>query len=70
MFKTADRATLTALLRQYRVEYVFVGSLEMEKYGAGVADRFEGLLEPVHRQGRVVIYRVPAKLTSTWEPVA
>ena len=59
MYRTADRAATMKLLERYRVEYVFVGSLEISLYGPDVAQRFEGLLEPVYRQGRVIIYRVP-----------
>ncbi len=59
IYRTADPTTMMALLTKYRVEYLFVGSLEAEKYGAGVFDRFEGRLSLVHRQGRVAIYRVP-----------
>lgn len=59
MYRTADRATTMELLEKYRVEYVFVGSLEISLYGSDVAQRFDGLLEPVYRQGRVTIYKVP-----------
>ncbi len=59
IYRTADGPAALELLRRYGVQYVFVGSLEAEKYGPEVTTRFDGLLEPVHRQGRVVIYRVP-----------
>jgi YYY domain-containing protein len=61
IYSTADRTTVSALLAKYRVRYVFVGSLEVEKYGPGVAGRFSGILEPVFRQGAVTVYRVPAQ---------
>lgn len=59
IYRTADPDAMMALLRKYGVRYVYVGSLEVEKYGQGVRDRFEGRLEVAHRQGGVVIYRVP-----------
>lgn len=58
IYGTADPSTMRALLSKYGVRYVFVGSLEVEKYGPGVYNRFEGQLEVAHRQGKVVIYRV------------
>lgn len=59
IYSTASRSDVPALLEKYRVQYVFVGSLELEKYGAAVAERFNGILEPVFRQGSVTVYRVP-----------
>ncbi|MHB0868340.1 MAG: DUF2298 domain-containing protein [Chloroflexota bacterium] len=59
IYRTADPDGMMALLRKYGVQYVFVGGLEVDRYGQGVLDRFEGRLELAHRQGRVVIYRVP-----------
>ena len=59
IYGTADPAAMMALLRKYRVTYVYVGSLEAEKYGSGVYSRFEGQLQVVYRQGKVVIYQVP-----------
>ena len=58
IYSTANRSAVPALLAKYQVQYVFVGSLEIEKYGPGVADRFNGMLEPVFRQGSVTVYRV------------
>lgn len=59
IYKNGDLNQMLALLKSYNVEYVFVGSLEQEKYGAPVAQRFEGILEPAYRQGTVTVYRVP-----------
>lgn len=58
IYSTANRSAVPALLAKYQVQYVFVGSLEIEKYGPGVAERFNGMLEPVFRQGSVTVYRV------------
>jgi len=59
IYSTADRSAIMALLRKYHVRYVFVGSLEYERYGVEVTNRFEGLLDTATRQGRVVVYLVP-----------
>jgi YYY domain-containing protein len=59
MYQGAGDAELMVLLERYRVRYVFVGSLEIERYGPAVSSRFEGLLEPVYRRGEVSIYLVP-----------
>lgn len=59
IYEGADPAALRGLLDRYKVQYVFVGSLEVERYGPPVLDRFDRVLELVHRQGRVSIYRVP-----------
>lgn len=58
IYRSADRTAIRGLLQKYGVEYVFVGSLERELFGPTVTSRFEGLLDPVHRQGGVTIYHV------------
>jgi YYY domain-containing protein len=59
VYRSADAARLPALLQDAGARYVYVGRLEMERYGGGVLDRFETLLEPVFQTGDVTIYRVP-----------
>jgi len=59
IYATADPATMQSLLRKYDIQYVFVGTLEAEKYGPAVYSRFDGRLQVAHRQGKVVIYQVP-----------
>lgn len=61
IFSTANAPDLVSLLQKYKVRYVFVGTLEVEKYGAAVHSRFEGQLPVVYRQGRVTIYAVPSE---------
>jgi YYY domain-containing protein len=61
IYQTGSESELVALLGQYQVRYVFVGSLEIERYGLAVRDRFESLLEPVYRHGQVAIYLVPSE---------
>ncbi len=59
IYRRADLSAVVPLLQSLRAEYVYVGRLELEKYGAAVRERFEGHLEPVFRSGEVTIYRVP-----------
>jgi uncharacterized membrane protein len=59
IYRGGDLTALLPLLQAQRVNYVYVGRLEAEKYGPGVYDRFEGRLEPVYRAADVAIYRVP-----------
>jgi YYY domain-containing protein len=63
IYRGAEPALLAGLLQTQHVDYVYVGPLEVEKYGAGVRDRFEGQLEPVYHSNDVTIYRVPQPVT-------
>jgi uncharacterized membrane protein len=53
-----------AVLRRYRVSYVFVGSLERQKYGPQVEERLAAWLTPAFRSGNTVVFAVPAEVTS------
>jgi YYY domain-containing protein len=59
IYRTADPSSVALLLQAQKVDYVYVGTMEVEKYGPGVRDRFEGPLESVYRGADVTIYRVP-----------
>ncbi len=59
VYRGADPSALASLLQGLRVDYVYVGGLEAERYGPGVRDRFEGRLDVVYRAADVTIYRVP-----------
>ena len=61
---------LALLLQTQRVDYVYVGGMEVEKYGPDVRDRFEGPLETVYRSGDVAIYHVPQPTASVGGRVA
>lgn len=54
-----ERSRAQELLKAYGVRYVVAGSLEAEKYGPAVAERFDGMLDLAFRQGRTSVYRVP-----------
>jgi len=53
---TGDASTRAALLREYDVEYIWVGPSERARYGS-VAFGMDGI-ERVHRSGDVTIYAV------------
>jgi uncharacterized membrane protein len=59
IYRTADPATLLVVLQGLKLEYVYVGRMEVEKYGPAVRDRFEGRMDVVYRGGDVTIYRLP-----------
>ncbi|HTB21317.1 MAG TPA: DUF2298 domain-containing protein [bacterium] len=64
LFSTADPKRALQLLAQYQVDYVFVGQLEREKYGAGV-DKFAQILgAPVINEMGTLVYKVPSPQTA------
>jgi YYY domain-containing protein len=63
IFGGTDEAETKELLAKYDVRYIFVGSVEREKYPEEALDRFGGMFDIVFQQGNVIIYRVsPAAL--------
>ena len=70
IYSSTDPARVEALLRNYRVDFIFVGPLERRTYGAGVVERFEAskLVEPVFRNGEVTIFAMPGRVNTvkTW----
>ena len=62
IYRTDDSSEALALLREYGVEYVYVGQLERLYYPATGIDKFEGELsehlESVYQNEQVTIYRV------------
>jgi YYY domain-containing protein len=58
IYKTADPEQARDLLRRYSVDYVYVGSLEKEKYGVDGLAKFEDIGRAVFRQGSVTIFHV------------
>jgi uncharacterized membrane protein len=59
IYRGADPSAVALLLQAQGVDYVYVGTMEVEKYGPDVRERFEGPLESVYRANDVTIYRVP-----------
>lgn len=48
------------LLDEYRVRYVFVGSLEEKDYSEAALAKFSRLGTPVFRSGKTVVYELSA----------
>ncbi|MGC8878155.1 MAG: DUF2298 domain-containing protein [Anaerolineae bacterium] len=57
LFNGLDPSRTTALLDQYDIAYVYVGTLERKRYRADGLAKFEKLMEAIYRQGDVVIYQ-------------
>lgn len=58
MYETEDVKTLGKLLKKYRVEYVFIGNLEREKYPSINENKFAELGRVVHKSGETKIYEI------------
>jgi uncharacterized membrane protein len=58
LYETANWAEAEAILQQYGIHYVYIGSLERATYVVNEA-KFARNLAEVYRQGLVVIYAVP-----------
>ena len=46
------------ILNRYRVEYIFFGALEKEKYPQATPKRLEQLGQPIYRAGETVVYKI------------
>jgi len=57
LFTTADHDVAQSLLAQYKVRYVFIGAVELNRYTAGVA-KFAALLPIAYQNDGVIIYQV------------
>jgi len=58
IYESEDLDQVGALLEKYDVTYVYVGRLEVEKYGPEVDERFEGFMDVAFENEGVTIYRV------------
>lgn len=58
-YTTTDVGRAEGILRQFDIEYVYVGRLEREKYGEQGLPKLEGFLEVAYENESVTIYRVP-----------
>jgi uncharacterized membrane protein len=58
MYTSGDAATVTQLLQQYRVRYIYVGPTERATYGEAGLALFAEVADEVFREGDVVIYQV------------
>ena len=59
VYRQASPEEALQILQRYGVRYVFVGSLEREKYGAGVEARLAGWLRPAFRRDNAIVFAVP-----------
>ena len=59
VYQRAERDDALQILNRYRVRYVFVGSLEREKYGRQTEERLARWLTPVFRREDAVVFAVP-----------
>ncbi|MSQ33164.1 MAG: hypothetical protein EXR60_01905 [Dehalococcoidia bacterium] len=58
IYQAEDAATLRSLLDQYRVTYVFVGDLELRRYGPATASRLAQFLPVEYQNDGVTILKV------------
>lgn len=70
LYKAEDPVRFEALLDNYGIDFIFVGSLEQRAYGADVAERLANsmLVEPVFKSGAVTIFARPGRVSTvkTW----
>ena len=57
VYQAEDKSLIVPLLDKYNIHYVYVGSLEREKYPAGSLEAFSRALEVVFQNDRVTIYK-------------
>jgi YYY domain-containing protein len=57
LYSGLDVAETLTLLDRYDISYVYVGSVERERYPAAGLDKFERIMDVVYDTGRVTIYR-------------
>ena len=58
MYESKDLRQTTKLLNKYKVEYVFIGNLEREKYPSLVTEKFNKLGKIIFQKGETRIYRI------------
>lgn len=59
VYTAPSLAEALAILRKYRVTYVFVGSQERAKYGSAALQKFETGLPLAFQAGQTAVYRLP-----------
>jgi uncharacterized membrane protein len=52
-----DPNTVRSIVSRYGIDYVVVGDLERQQYGAEVDERLDAALPVAFRSGRLTIYR-------------
>jgi YYY domain-containing protein len=67
-YTTTDPTEARAILQQYDVEYVYVGSLERQQYGAAGTTKFVYFMDIAYQNEGVIIYRMPEEGRSVQAP--
>ena len=62
LYNSTDPTQTLTLLDKYAITYVYVGSLERERYNPSGLAKFERLMDPVLRQGEVTVYQRKANM--------
>jgi uncharacterized membrane protein len=58
MYETTDNKTARDLLNKYKVEYVFIGPMELQKYPELKEEKFSKLGTVVFKEGATKIYKI------------
>ncbi|MCL5433161.1 MAG: DUF2298 domain-containing protein [Patescibacteria group bacterium] len=58
LYETTDMDLLKQLIDKYKIDYIFVGDLEREKYPNLYEDKFSEIGEIVYENGQTRIYRI------------
>ena len=70
IYTSEDSDRVAALLQDNHIDFIFVGPLEQETYGAGIVERFakSSVVEPVFKSGTVTIFASlgRASTVKTW----
>ncbi len=66
LYESNDLEETKYLLKKYNVEYVFLGSLEKEKYPQLKKEKFQKLGKIVFKNGETVIYKLSPSLQNTF----
>jgi YYY domain-containing protein len=70
IYRTSSLAVARKLLAGYDVRYVFVGSLERQRYPASGLRKFARIGRPVFSRGRTTVYRLDTTPSNPPEPSA
>lgn len=58
IYTTQEPTVAAALLHQYGVRYIFVGSAEVELYGPGIVERLASIVDCLFQHNTVYVCRV------------
>ncbi len=58
LYRTENPLEVADIVREYGIDYIYVGTLERETYTAASLDKFQGMYPVASQEGDAVIYRV------------